>query len=297
VVNNRYYLSISEINIKEEYFLEKVIDIEDRIPTLKKRRKKRTNRKFIVLILLFFIVLAVLLYFQSPYSNINKITVNGAKLVDNEYYVEKSTLALGKSMWGFKVEDVEKILLKDKWVKEAQVNRNWLRGVTIDMKEWKKVAYLAGDGTYYPLLENGERFEQKGNDTPIDAPVFIGITGEKTIKKLVEQLAQLKPEVLALISQVNTNSNEANPNAVKLYMNDGYEVRAVIQTLAEKLNYYPSIVAQIANLEKGVIDLEVGSYYRPFNEEYNKISIDMEVNADGEMVNQEVTEDEQQEDE
>jgi len=277
--------------------LEKVIDIEDRIPTLKKRRKKRTNRKFIVLILLFFIVLAVLLYFQSPYSNINKITVNGAKLVDNEYYVEKSTLALGKSMWGFKVEDVEKILLKDKWVKEAHVNRNWLRGVTIDMKEWKKVAYLAGDGTYYPLLENGERFEQKGNDTPIDAPVFIGITGEKTIKKLVEQLAQLKPEVLALISQVNTNSNDTNPNAVKLYMNDGYEVRAIIQSLADKLNYYPSIVAQIANLEKGVIDLEVGSYYRPFNEEYNKISIDMETNADGEMVNQEVTEDEQQEDE
>jgi len=277
--------------------LEKVIDIEDRIPTLKKRRKKRTNRKFIVLILLFFIVLAVLLYFQSPYSNINKITVNGAKLVDNEYYVEKSTLALGKSMWGFKVEDVEKILLKDKWVKEAHVNRNWLRGVTIDMKEWKKVAYLAGDGTYYPLLENGERFEQKGNDTPIDAPVFIGITGEKTIKKLVEQLAQLKPEVLALISQVNTNSNDTNPNAVKLYMNDGYEVRAIIQSLADKLNYYPSIVVQIANLEKGVIDLEVGSYYRPFNEEYNKISIDMETNADGEMVNQEVTEDEQQEDE
>ncbi|MGE7985916.1 cell division protein FtsQ/DivIB [Lysinibacillus fusiformis] len=277
--------------------MEKVIDIEDRIPTLKKRRKKRTNRKFIVLILLFFIVLAVLLYFQSPYSNINKITVNGAKLVDNEHYVETSTLALGKSMWGFKIEDVENLLLKDKWVKEAHVKRNWLRGVTIDVKEWKKVAYLAGDGTYYPLLENGERFEQKGNDTPIDAPVFIGITGEKTIKKLVEQLAQLKPEVLALISQVNTNSNDTNPNAVKLYMNDGYEVRAIIQTLADKLNYYPSIVAQIANLEKGVIDLEVGSYYRPFNEEYNKISIDMEANEDGEMVDQEVTEDEQQEDE
>ncbi|MFJ7696377.1 cell division protein FtsQ/DivIB [Lysinibacillus fusiformis] len=277
--------------------MEKVIDIEDRIPTLKKRRKKRTNRKFIVLILLFFIVLAVLLYFQSPYSNINKITVNGAKLVDNEHYVETSTLALGKSMWGFKIEDVENLLLKDKWVKEAHVKRNWLRGVTINVKEWKKVAYLAGDGTYYPLLENGERFEQKGNDTPIDAPVFIGITGEKTIKKLVEQLAQLKPEVLALISQVNTNSNDTNPNAVKLYMNDGYEVRAIIQTLADKLNYYPSIVAQIANLEKGVIDLEVGSYYRPFNEEYNKISIDMEANEDGEMVDQEVTEDEQQEDE
>ena len=38
----------------------------------------------------------------------------------------------------------------------------------------EKVAYLAGDGTYYPLLENGKRFEQTGNDTPIDAPVLSG---------------------------------------------------------------------------------------------------------------------------
>lgn len=270
--------------------MEKVIDIEDRIPTLKKRRKKRTNRKFIVLILLFFTVLAVLLYFQSPYSKINKITVNGARLVEEQYYMKASTLTTGKSMWGFKVEDVEKILLKDKWVKEAHVKRNWLRGVTIDIKEWKKVAYLAGDGTYYPLLENGKRFEQVGDDIPIDAPVFIGITGEKTIKKLVKQLAQLNPEVLALISQVNTNSNETNPNAIKLYMNDGYEVRAVIQTLAEKLNHYPSLVAQIPNLEKGVIDLEVGSYYRPFNTEYNQ-NIDLDQDA----ANQEVKKDEQQE--
>ena len=284
--------------------MEKVIDIEDRIPTLKQRRKKRTNRKFIVLILLFFLVLAVLLYFQSPYSDIKSITVNGAQLADEQYYLEASTLAPGKSMWGFTVKDVEQALLKDKWVQEAHVKRKWLRGVTIDIKEWKKVAYLAGDGTYYPLLENGKKFEQAGDNIPIDAPVFIGITGDKTINKLVEQLARLKPEVLALISQVNTNSNEANPNAVKLYMNDGYEVRAVIPTLADKLNYYPSIVAQIADLEKGVIDLEVGSYYRPFNEEYNKVSIDMVDNPDEKVdnpdekaVNQEVNEDEQQESE
>ncbi|MEB2298226.1 FtsQ-type POTRA domain-containing protein [Lysinibacillus xylanilyticus] len=271
--------------------MEKVIDIEDRIPTLKKRRKKRTNRKFIVLILLFFIVLAVLLYFQSPYSKINQITVNGARLVEEEYYLKTSSLATGKSMWGFKEEEVEKLLLKDKWVKEAHVKRNWLQGVAIEIKEWKKVAYLAGDGTYYPLLENGKRFDQAGDEIPIDAPVFIGITGEKTIKKLVKQLAQLNPEVLTLISQINTNSNNTNPNAIKLYMNDGYEVRAVIPTLAEKLNHYPSIVAQISNLEKGVIDLEVGSYYRPFNNEYNQAAIDI----DNDAANQEVEKDEQQE--
>ena len=40
----------------------------------------------------------------------------------------------------------------------------------------------------------------------------------------------------------------------------------------EKLNYYPSIVAQIENqeaFEKGIVDIEVGSYYRPFSDEYS----------------------------
>ncbi|CAM5180357.1 Cell division protein DivIB [Lysinibacillus sphaericus] len=91
--------------------MEKVIDIEDRIPTLKLRRKKRTNRKFIVLILLFFLVLAVLLYFQSPYSDIKNITVNGAKLADEQYYLDASTLAPGKSMWGFTVKEISPDLL------------------------------------------------------------------------------------------------------------------------------------------------------------------------------------------
>lgn len=271
--------------------MEKVIDIEDRIPTLKKRRKKRTNRKFIVLILLFFLVLSVLLYFQSPYSEIKEIQVKGAQLVNENYYVEASKIVEGQSMWGFKVKDVEQALLKDEWVQDVQVKRNWFRKVTIEVDEWKKVAYLSEDGTYYPLLENGKRFEQADDTIPIDAPVFIGITGEKKINKLVEQLALLKPEVLALISQVNSNENATNPNAILLYMNDGYEVHAIISTLAEKLNYYPSMVAQISHLEKGVIDLEVGSSFKPYNRAYNQV----ELNMNEEQAEQEVTEDEQQE--
>lgn len=272
--------------------MEKVIDIEDRIPTLKKRRKKRTNRKFIVLILLFFLVLSVLLYFQSPYSDIKSIHVKGSALVNESYYIEASKIVEGHSLWGFKVKDVEQALKKDEWVQDVEVKRTWLRNVTIEVKEWKKVAYLAESGTYYPLLENGKRFEQANDNIPIDAPVFIGITDEKKINKLVEQLALLKPEVLALISQINSNESETNPNAIRLYMNDGYEVRAIIPTLAEKLNYYPSMVAQILDLEKGVIDLEVGSSFKPYNEAYSQLELAMVEEAT--KTELEVTEDEQQ---
>ena len=33
--------------------MEKIIDIEDRIPTLKERRRRRTNKKFSILLFLF----------------------------------------------------------------------------------------------------------------------------------------------------------------------------------------------------------------------------------------------------
>lgn len=52
--------------------MEKVIDIEDRIPTLKEKRRRRTNKKFSILLFLFVFTLLVLLYFQSSYSQVQK---------------------------------------------------------------------------------------------------------------------------------------------------------------------------------------------------------------------------------
>src|SRR5690606_18192383 len=79
------------------------------------------------------------------------------------------------------------------------------------------------------------------------------------------------------------NPTEADPYSITLFMNDGYEVRADANTLAEKLNYYPSIIAQIESedvSEKGIVDIEVGSYYRPFSGEYSLIKEDTEKNEE-----------------
>lgn len=53
--------------------MEKIIDIEERIPTLRERRKKRTNQRFTILLAIFGIILLALLYFQSSLSHIGKL--------------------------------------------------------------------------------------------------------------------------------------------------------------------------------------------------------------------------------
>ena len=76
--------------------MEKVIDITERVPAMKKRRRRRTNFKFIALITIFLLIILVLLYFQLPYSNIKKIDIEGAELRDEAYYLQQLCLRLQK---------------------------------------------------------------------------------------------------------------------------------------------------------------------------------------------------------
>lgn len=255
--------------------MEKVIDITERVPAMKKRRKRRSNFKFLALVTAFLFIIIILLYFQLPYSDIKKIEVEGAQLKEDTFYIEQSKLNINDSLWSFKISEVEQAIAEYEWVKSVHVQRKFLNRVEITIDEWQKVAYISRDGEFYPMLDNGVVFNESNAIVPIDAPIFLKFDDEPIRKRLLKQLALLKPEVLSLISQINANPTEADPYSITLFMNDGYEVRADANTLAEKLNYYPSIVAQIENeeaFEKGIVDIEVGSYYRPYSDEYSLLN-------------------------
>lgn len=249
--------------------MDKIIDIEDRIPTLRERRKKRTNRKFTLLLVIFLLTLIGLLYFQSPYSHVQKIAVKGANLASSEDYIELSGLMKGQSMWEIRTSNAEELLLKKSWVKEVTVKRSGMTSVSIHVEEWKKAAYIESDKGYDLLLENGTVYQSKQEVFPVDAPLLSNFADKKTINKMLKQLAKLNEEVLSLISQIESDPSEADPYRIRLYLNDGNEVRAVIPSLAEKMNYYPSIIAQIGETQKGVIDIEVGSFFQTYLDLYN----------------------------
>ena len=258
--------------------MEKIIDLEDRIPTFREKRRRRTNLKFTLLIVVFVFILLVLLYFQSSISEIKKITINGPSLKDEAFYEEASSVKVGNSMWGFKQQELENELLSLPWVKSVEVKRKLLSTVQIDIEEWEKVAYVVENGDFYPVLENGETLKDEQENVPIDAPIFNDFEDEELRKRLLKELGKLDHSVLAMISQITVSVDKTDPYAITLFMNDGYEVRADLTTLASKLNYYPSIIAQISTdeqSEKGIIDIEVGTYYKAYSDVY-KTSIEGE---------------------
>ena len=257
--------------------MDKIIDIDDRVPARKRRRRIRTNIKFAVLISIFLLCIFCLLYFQSSYSKVQTIETSGNVLLTDDEYKELYNFKMGDSIWSFKEQEIEKNLLKHEWIKSVKVEKKLLTTVTVSIEEWPKVAYISRKNMFYPMLANGYIYEKEKSDVPMDAPIFLQFDDENLRKKIVKQLAKLNPEVLALISQINAAPTESDPYSIVLYMNDGYEVRGEISSFAKKMNYYPSIIAQIEqneSFEKGIIDIEVGSYYRPFSGEYNNLAID-----------------------
>ena len=119
------------------------------------------------------------------------------------------------------------------------------------------------------MLENGTVYQSSQKIAPVDAPVLSGFENQKAMTRMVKELAKLKGEVLSMISQIESVPSKADPYKIRLFMNDGFEVRAVIPSFAEKMNYYPSIIAQIGESEKGVIDIEVGSFFQTYVDMYN----------------------------
>ncbi|WP_298471956.1 FtsQ-type POTRA domain-containing protein [uncultured Psychrobacillus sp.] len=250
--------------------MEKVIDIEDRIPTLKEKRRRRTNKKFSILLFLFVFTLLVLLYFQSSYSQVQKIELDGAKLFSVNHYIEQSGLKIGDSMWSFKEKDIENSLEKSDWVESVQVKRKWLSSVHIEVKEFKQVGYVEKENALQIILENGKTIIPEDEIVPVEGPIIADFEDEKIRLRLIKELKKLNSEVLLTISQINYVPTENDIYSIQVFMNDGNEVQALIPSFSSKMNYYPSIISQINPDQKGVIDMEVGSYFEPFQKVLNE---------------------------
>ncbi|MEM5595694.1 cell division protein FtsQ/DivIB [Niallia circulans] len=74
------------------------------------------------------------------------------------------------------------------------------------------------------------------------------------------------------ISEVRYTPRNTDKWRVTVYMNDGNQVLASLSSFSDKMQHYPSIISQLNTDKKGVIDLEVGSYFKAFDSEGEKKS-------------------------
>lgn len=249
---------------------EKVIQLDDRVPQLKERRKKKNHRRFIIYTVVFFVLILIVVYLQTPLSNIRKIEVKGNHLVSDKEVKKASGLSTDSKIWNLHRDAVIDDIKDIPAVAKAKVKRSLPFTVTVTVDEYQRMAYLKQKNAYIPILQNGTFLPgEKQTAIPADAPVLAGFKKSKDIEPLSDTLSNCPEGLLYAMSEIVPADSEEDPEAIKIFMNDGNVILADPETLADKIKSYPAIAAGIPGNKKGVINLLVGAYFEPFADDNN----------------------------
>lgn len=243
----------------------KIVSIENRIPELKKYRKKKLIRHMSILISIFVLLILITLYFLSPLSKVQRIYVDGNHQVDEKTILTEGDLDLETFVFGINKARSIDALEKNPLIKEATIELQGLNTLRVHITENKTIGYQEKNSQYFDILETGKLLTTQPKQFPIgNNPIFSGFKNGRVLEDMVSQLNQLPEGVLLSISEIHFAPTKSDDEHISLYMNDGNQVSATISTFAEKMTHYPSIVAQLKEDQKGIIDLEIGSYFRTY---------------------------------
>ncbi|WP_100403113.1 cell division protein FtsQ/DivIB [Bacillus sp. FJAT-42315] len=243
----------------------KIISIEERIPKLKKLRKRKTNRRLASIISLFFLIVITIVYFQSPLSRVQQIDVIGNHFLSKDEVIETSGLREESSVWSVNKQGVAEQLQRHPKIKEAVVSFSFPNKLVIKVEERAKLAYLSKGRGFYPVLDNGTVLKTATTQTLDELPVLHGFKEGKVLDDMMNSLGDLPNEITNSISEIYYKPKKTDSYHIQLFMNDGFEVSASLKTFSDKMVYYPSIVSQLDPNVKGVIDIEIGSYFRAYD--------------------------------
>ena len=246
----------------------KIVALEDRIPKLKEQRRRKANRRLILLLILFFSLIVVVAYTQSPLSHVKKITVKGNEMYTSSELIAKTGLTTKTNIWKVKTKEITASLKGLSEIKKATVTIHWPNTINIQVQEHQRIGFLEKDSTFYPIMDNGKiLINRKTKDIPVNSPILYGFKEGSVLTEMVGELKKLPSEILNSISEIHYSPNKTDRYHISLFMNDGFEVSAIIRSFSDKMVHYPSIISQLDPNKKGIIDLEVGTYFKAFEPE------------------------------
>ncbi|MFZ3588014.1 cell division protein FtsQ/DivIB [Bacillus sp. DJP31] len=243
----------------------KILTLEDRIPKIKQQRRQKANRRLIIYVSIFFLLIIGILYLQSPLSHIATIEVKGNLHVPTDEIIALSGITNRTSFWNLKMDKIINKVKKNKEIKQVVIQKKFPNTIFLTVTEMKRVAYAINEGTYFPILEDGNVLKAfKTTSIPSDAPILTNWEASSELQEMADELAKLSPAIANSISEIHHTPQDADFLHITLFMNDGHEVSATITDFAKKMSAYPSIVSELDASLKGVIHMEVAYYFESY---------------------------------
>ena len=231
-------------------------------------------QRYIPIVIVNLLFIGIMGYFISPLSKVGAITIVGTQHVYDQTVLEESAIKNGDSViqTAQNMEEVGKKITENiPQISETSIAISGFNEVVINVEEFGTVAYIAQEGSYLRVLENGKVLDDVYAVSLGNQPVLSNFTEGQALDLMIKELSLLEEPILNLISEIELVEHRTNPLFIQVYMNNGNRVLSSIPSFSEKIPYYPQLVAAVSG-QKGVFDMEVGVYFIPFmdGEEINE---------------------------
>lgn len=240
----------------------KIVSIEDKIPNLKQARTKKTSRRLIFYLSIFFILISIIIYLQSPLSNVKDIEVQGNKIVSESTIIKNTKIDHDTNMWEINSKKINKEIENNPTIKSVNIKRQLPSTILIDVLEYKVVGYVKTKDNYSAVLENGKIVTngESGFDLS-NAPLLHNFKDDKKLKRMTEELNELPDYLFNMISEIFWIPSKNNEYKIEMFMIDGFTVNTTIREFSKNMEVYPSIVSQLEINDKGIIHVGENSYF------------------------------------
>ncbi|WP_088067703.1 cell division protein FtsQ/DivIB [Gottfriedia luciferensis] len=243
----------------------KIISLEDRVPVLRNKKRKKANMRLLMTILVFFSLLLCVLYFQTSIGSKIKLEIKGNHLYSNKEIQKLADLNVDDSFLTIRSKKVEAMLESRNTIQSATVHKRFPNKIEIDVKEFQPVGQAVFNGKRHLLLESGILLKEKNSLGNITVPELIGWKQGDELQEMAAELQKLPKSIFHSISEIEYTPSKDDPLLITIFTNEGYEVKSTIRKFSNKMSNYPLILKSIPKNQKGIIHLEVGAYFSPYN--------------------------------
>ena len=207
------------------------------------------------------LVLFFSIYLLTPYSTLKNIEVTGTVETNADQIKEAS--GIRDSDYTFDLllnKDKHAEMIKSNhWIESASIHYQFPTNFTIQVKEYGIVAYYVSGEDHYPILSSGT--VETSPVSLVSLPetyMSVLFNDEQQVKTLIEQLAEISPEIKQAIKTIEFTPTSVTSDLLKITMYDTDEILVPLSELGKKLPYYSKIKPQLT-VPSG-IDMEVGIY-------------------------------------
>ena len=207
------------------------------------------------------LVLFFSIYLLTPYSTLKNIEVTGTVETNADQIKEASGIRDSDYTFGLLLnKDKHAEMIKSNhWIESASIHYQFPTNFTIQVKEYGIVAYYVSGEDHYPILSSGT--VETSPVSLVSLPetyMSVLFNDEQQVKTLIEQLAEVNPEIKQAIKTIELAPTSVTSDLLKITMYDTDEILVPLSELGKKLPYYSKIKPQLT-VPSG-IDMEVGIY-------------------------------------